>query len=79
MTGVNWQIYRVLNTDLTKTFKNEEEIIEHLLKYGLQENRPLHITDKFPDFNRQEYRNKNPQLNNFNDLDLELYYISQKI
>jgi hypothetical protein len=79
MTGVNWQIYRALNKDLTQAFNNEEEIIEHLLKYGLQENRPFHITDKFPDFNRQEYRNKNPQLHNLNDLDLELYYISQNI
>jgi len=79
LTGVNINIYKALNKDLIKVLKKDEEFIEHLLKYSLNENRPIHITDKFPDFNRQEYRNKNPQLNNFNDLDLELYYISQNI
>ena len=77
LTGVNLQIYKELNIDVKNNLKNEEQYTEHILKYSLIEKRPLHITDKFPNFNRVEYRNKNPNLNNLNDLDLELYYISQ--
>ena len=62
LTGVNLQIYKALNIDVNNILKTEEEIIEHILKYGLIENRPLHISDKFSNFNRNEYKNKNPNL-----------------
>uniref|UniRef100_A0A6C0B915 Uncharacterized protein n=1 Tax=viral metagenome TaxID=1070528 RepID=A0A6C0B915_9ZZZZ len=73
MIAVNNDIYRALNPDL-RSFNNTQ-CYEHLLSSSIRERRPMHIGDKFPQFDRSIFRNDNPQLAHMNDLELELHYI----
>ena len=73
--GVNDEIYAALNPDLESVCKNRDDYYNHLINNCLKENRPLHIKDKFPNFNREEYRLNNPELSYLDNLNLELYYI----
>lgn len=72
-TGTNGEIYKALNDDLH--FDTMDEYYEHLYKTMLIEDRPCHITDKFPNFNREIYRNNYDDLKNLDDLHIELHYI----
>ena len=71
--NVNWKIYKALNDDLV-FLNNDEEVYKHLFSHGINENRPIQITDKYPDFSIDIYRT-NYFSNNLNDLELELDYI----
>lgn len=73
MIAVNNDIYRALNPDL-RTF-NDEECYLHLLTQSICERRSMHIREKFPEFDRNDYREKNKHLENMNDLEIELHYI----
>ena len=73
ITCINFSIYRALNNDII--FNNDEEIKNHILFFAEKENRPLHIHDKFPEFNRTEYRKQNPQFDNKDDVWVEVNYI----
>lgn len=74
MTCSNAEIYKALNLDLH--FSTLEEYNNHLFKYAILQNRPHHITDKFPKFNRDIYRKNYNDLLNLNDLQIELHYIN---
>ena len=74
--NVNWEIYRALNTDLHDKYSKENDYYNHLFKYGINENRPYKITDKYPDFNINYYRNNYIDLHNLNNLELEKHYIN---
>lgn len=71
MTATNWGIYKALNRDVV--LKNETEYNNHILDHGINENRPFHLHERFPNFNRAEYRAMNPQLD---DVALEIHYIN---
>jgi hypothetical protein len=73
MVAVNNDIYRALNPDLRSY--SDDQCYEHLIHSSINEKRMMHIREKFPDFNRDEYRNNNPQFQHLNDLELELKYI----
>lgn len=73
---VNLEIFKTLNNDLS--LNNEEETIQYLFRKCIYENRPLHIQDKFPEFNREKYRKKNPEFNYLDDVWLEIKYIISK-
>ena len=74
ITGVNWQIYRALNTDL-QHITDMNQIYEHVFNNANVENRYLHINDKYPHFNRNIYRKNYSCFNHLDDLTLELHYI----
>ena len=73
MISVNLQIYKALNPDLR--IATDNICYKHLIYYSINENRPLHIKDKHPNFSHTDYRIQNPQFNNMNDIELELQYI----
>ncbi len=71
----NWEIYRALNPDLESIFYDSDNFYKHLYEFGLRENRPLKITDKYPNFNREIYRRNYSDLANLNDMEIEKHYI----
>jgi hypothetical protein len=71
--SANFLIYKALNPDLEKL--NNDEIVEHIFKYAFDENRPIHINDKYPSFSSDEYKKNYSNLNYLDDLHLELHYI----
>lgn len=71
----NWEIYKALNPDLEQRFVTSEQFYNHLFEYGISENRHTKITEKYPGFNRDIYRNNYNDLRDLNDLDLEKHYI----
>jgi hypothetical protein len=73
--AVNWSIYKALNPDTSHL--NEQETYKHILEHCITENRPLHLRNKFPDFNIQKYREENPHLNDFDDVYVEVDYITK--
>ena len=74
LTCINLFIYKALNPELS-FLNTEDEIARHVIQYGIRENRPLHIKDKFPDYSRDQYRKDNPQLSHLDDVYLEIDYI----
>jgi hypothetical protein len=72
LAGMNPTIYKELNPDLK--LNTEEEYYDHAFKYAINNNRPLHITDKYPKFNRSIYRKNYPDLFNMNDFCIDLHY-----
>jgi len=75
LININWEIYKALNPDLELTLNSSTEYYKHLFEYGINEKRYKKINDKFPNFNRESYRNNNPDLKDLNDLELEKHYI----
>ena len=75
ITGINWEIYRALNKDLEKMLITEDDYYNHIIHNSHIENRHCHITDRFPNFSKEEFRKTDPNLNNFTDLNLEIHYI----
>lgn len=73
MIAANNGIYRALNPDL-RGF-NDDACHDHLLNIGIKEGRPMHIREKFPEFDRDCFRRNNQHLENMNDLEIELHYI----
>ena len=76
VVNVNWEIYRELNKDLHDKYNTSNEYYNHLFKYGINENRPYKITDKYPNFNINYYRNNYFDLNNLDNIELEKHYIN---
>jgi hypothetical protein len=76
IVNTNWEIYKVLNEDLQQSLKSPNDYYKHLFNYGLNENRPTKILDIYPNFSKNIYRKKNPDLNDLNDLELEIHYIT---
>ena len=76
IVNINWEIYKALNKDLQEILILPNDYYRHLFKNGLKENRPTKILDIYPNFSRNIYREKNPDLNNLNDLQLEIHYIT---
>lgn len=72
---INYQIYRELNQDLIKKLKTEKDYLNHVSNYGLIEKRPIKIYDIYPNFNPIIYNEKNDDLKNLNNIELELHYI----
>ena len=72
---VNWEIYKALNPDLESKLNSPTEYYKHLFEYGISEKRCKKINDKFPNFNKESYRNNNPDLKDLNDLELDKHYI----
>lgn len=73
MIAVNNEIYLALNPDLR--YFSDVQCQEHLLRHSINEGRPMHIRDKFLNFDRSKFRENNPQLGHMNDLEIELHYI----
>ena len=73
---VNWAIFKNLNKDLE--LNNEEETIHYIFTKCIFENRPLHITDKFPDFDREKYRKEKSNFSHLDDVWLEIMYINSQ-
>jgi hypothetical protein len=73
--GANYLIYKSLNPDLEKL--NIEETYNHIYKYAFDENRLIHINDKYPNFSKDIYRKNYKILSYLDDLHLELYYINK--
>jgi hypothetical protein len=72
----NWKIYRELNKDLINAGLNtREQIINHWRRYGYRENRKTKITDLYPDFNLENYKQANPTLKFNTNEEYELHYI----
>jgi hypothetical protein len=74
LIATNYLIYKALNVDLHH-LDTINDINDHIFKWADIENRPIHITDKFPNFSREIYRKNYPELNHLDDLHLELHYI----
>lgn len=71
----NWEIYKALNNDLSLTLTHPDEYYKHLFYNGIKEGRLLKITDKYPTFSSEYYRNNYADLANFNIVELEKHYI----
>jgi hypothetical protein len=74
MIATNPIIYCALNKDVSLV-----DVYNHILTCAQRENRPLHITDKYPTFNKNMYRQNYIDLQGLNDQDLELHYIENGI
>jgi len=74
LTLANWAIYKILNPDIKDLIK-EEDVFNHMIQYGVSQNRPMHIQDKFPDFSKEKYLEENPHLNHLDEENLEIFYI----
>ena len=75
----NWRIYRELNQDLINAHLNtEKQIMTHWKTYGHKENRKTKITDVFPDFDLELYKNNNPELKFNRQEEYELDYIRKQ-
>lgn len=74
LSCVNFSIYKALNPDISNM--TEDEVSNHIIQYGINENRYLHSKDKFPDFSIEKYRESVPHLYYMNNVDLEVYYIN---
>lgn len=73
ITGINAKIYKSLNPDLK--FNTDDEYYQHAFQYAFKENRPCHVTDKYPHFNRDIYKSNYSDLHHLDDLALELHYV----
>lgn len=78
MIATNPIIYCALNKDIN--LDNDINVVyDHIFKYAHLENRPLHINDKYPSFDKNIYRQNYHDLQFLNDQDLELHYITSGI
>ena len=75
VVNTNWEIYKILNSDLEDKYSTSNEYYNHLFRFGINENRFYKITDKYPNFNINYYGNNYPELNYLSDLELEKHYI----
>lgn len=78
ITKTNPKIYYELNPDIKNNDIDEfkiENIYDHMFLYAYKQNRPLIITDKYPDFDLHNYKNQHPELNNLLDEDIEIHFI----
>jgi hypothetical protein len=57
-------------------YNTSDEYYNHLFKYGINEGRHYKITNKYPTFNINYYRNNYIDLNNLDNLELEKHYIN---
>ena len=73
--AVNWRTYKALNPDISHL--NEQETYRHIVEHCLTEIRPLHLRNKFPNFNIKIYREENPHLNEYDDVYVEVDYITK--
>ena len=71
MVATNPIIYCALNKDVSLV-----DAYNHIFNNAQRENRPLHITDKYPSFDKNRYRQNYSDLHGLNDEDLELHYIN---
>ena len=71
--NTNWEVYKLLNKDLN--FKSRDEYYEHLIVSGISENRPIKLSDKYPGFCLELYRNNYMDLQKFDDIELQKHYI----
>lgn len=59
----HWEYYKELNPDLTKAgLLKPSDFINHYNNYGKRENRPSRFSDLYPDFNVNEYKILNSNL-----------------
>jgi hypothetical protein len=75
MINTNISIYKALNNDIY--FNTLEEYYDHLHNYAITQNRHCHIWQKYPNFNRDIYRQNYPDLVHLSDQDVEIHYITQ--
>ena len=71
MVATNPIIYCALNKDVSLV-----DAYNHIFNCSQRDNRPLHITDKYPSFDKNRYRQNYSDLHGLNDEDLELHYIN---
>ena len=71
LIATNPIIYCALNKDISIN-----NAYDHIFNYAQRENRPLHIKDKYPLFDKNKYRQNYLDLHHLNDEQLELHYIN---
>jgi hypothetical protein len=74
LVATNPIIYCALNKDVSLVYA-----YEHIFNNAQSENRPLHITDKYPLFDKNKYRQNYPDLQVLNDEQIELHYITNGV
>jgi hypothetical protein len=80
MSTFNWQVYKELNPELVKAGLNSEsQITMYWNKYGYEEKGKNKITDVYPDFNWEKYKDLNLDLQLETPLDYELHWITTGI
>jgi len=77
LIATNPKIYIALNKDIQLNKDNDyKNVYNHIIENAQRDNRPLHITDKYPYFNKDIYRQNYSDLQNLNDEDIEVHYIN---
>ena len=76
LIATNPKIYYALNKDISCASNDYTYIYNHIFENAQKENRPLHICDTYPNFNKDLYKQNYPDLQSLNDEDLELHYIN---
>ena len=72
-----WEYYKELNPDLIKAgLVKPNDFINHYKNYGKRENRPSKFSDLFPDFNLNEYKVLNSNLNFRTSSEYQHHYFS---
>jgi hypothetical protein len=73
-SGTSPKIYCALNRDVDFT-----QAVQHIFENAQRENRPLHINDKYPNFNKNYYKTNYPDVASMNDEDLDLHFINHGV
>ena len=76
-SNLNWQQYRLLNTDIKLLTENEYRT--HYLHIGSKENRMTNIYDKYPDFDYVQYQQNYKELVKYDKSFLELHWLKHGI
>jgi hypothetical protein len=72
----NWEIYKELNPDLIRVgLKTKQQFERHYMMYGHKEKRAINIFQKYPDFNRSQYKKNYSELQSFNNIQVDLNWL----
>jgi hypothetical protein len=72
----NWEIYSILNPDLLKAGLNTKQQLErHYLVHGKKENRHINVNHVYADFDTENYKKNNIDLQHMNNQQLELHWL----
>jgi hypothetical protein len=73
----NREVYKLLNSDLDNENKwSDNEYRLHYMLYGIREGRKCSITDVYPDFNYDIYRNNYADLKNMTNIELGIHWLN---
>lgn len=68
------KVYKLLNNDLF--FNSYEEYYDHIINNGFSENRNYKLKDLYLDFDHNIYREKNPDLYDKDNNELEIHFLN---